>query len=258
MVKKAPLGVDTMETQYWKVGELARRTGLSVRTLHYYDEIGLLSPTHRTASAHRVYAAPDVVRLQQIVSLRQLGFALEEVRNFLDGRDTSTQCVIQLHVARLQEQVRLQQQLCRRLETIAARLDVKADVSVDEFMKTIQEIEMLEKLPKYYTPEQRQFLEERRAAVGEDRIKRAESDWKQLIAQVRAEMDEGTDPASKPVLLLARQWSDLIAEFTGGDPGIGESLGKVWQGEPGLRENTGIDAEMFEYIGKAMAALKDE
>ena len=57
----------------WKVGELAERTGLSVRTLHYYDEIGLLSPSRRTAAGHRLYTAGDVVRLQQIRSLKQPG-----------------------------------------------------------------------------------------------------------------------------------------------------------------------------------------
>ena len=53
-----------------KVGELARQTGLSVRTLHYYDEIGLLSPSYRTETGYRLYAAVDIARLQQIKSLR--------------------------------------------------------------------------------------------------------------------------------------------------------------------------------------------
>ncbi len=63
-----------------KVGELARRTGVSVRTLHYYDEIRLLSPSGHTASGHRLYTTREPRRLQQIVSLRQLGFSLEEIR----------------------------------------------------------------------------------------------------------------------------------------------------------------------------------
>src|ERR1043165_2969683 len=63
----------------WKVGQLAKRTGISVRTLHPYDQIGLLTPSHRTESGHRLYDRDDVVRLQQIVMLRQLGFALEEI-----------------------------------------------------------------------------------------------------------------------------------------------------------------------------------
>ena len=54
----------------WRVGELAREAGLSVRALHYYDEIGLLSPSRRTDSGHRLYTAGDVVRLQRIKSLQ--------------------------------------------------------------------------------------------------------------------------------------------------------------------------------------------
>jgi DNA-binding transcriptional MerR regulator len=61
-----------------KVGDLAKQTAVSVRTLHYYDEIGLLSPSGRTESGYRLYATQDIVRLQQIVSLRQIGFSLEK------------------------------------------------------------------------------------------------------------------------------------------------------------------------------------
>ena len=64
----------------WRVGELARRTGLSVRTLHYYDEIGLLLPSRRTDGGHRLYTAGDVLRLQRIRSLQHLGFTLREIR----------------------------------------------------------------------------------------------------------------------------------------------------------------------------------
>ena len=78
---------DVLRPAGWKVGELARRTGLSVRTLHYYDEIGLLSPSQRTDGNHRLYDAVDVVRLQKIKSLRALGFSLREIRESLDRPD---------------------------------------------------------------------------------------------------------------------------------------------------------------------------
>ena len=88
-----------------KVGELARRTGLTIRTLHHYDEIGLLRPSLHTDSGHRLYTAADVARLQQVLSLRQLGFSLEEVRDCLDRPGFSPLEVIRLHVARLREQI---------------------------------------------------------------------------------------------------------------------------------------------------------
>ena len=65
--------------QAWKVGALARATGLTVRTLHYYDEIGLLPPSARLAGGHRLYDAADVARLYRIIRLRQLGFPLDQV-----------------------------------------------------------------------------------------------------------------------------------------------------------------------------------
>src|SRR5207253_3491412 len=96
---RAPPGGIAMRFEGLKVGELARRTGLTIRTLHHYDEIGLLKPSLHTESGHRLYTADDVARLQQIVSLRQLGFALEEVKGCLDRSDFSPLEVIRLHVA---------------------------------------------------------------------------------------------------------------------------------------------------------------
>ena len=58
------------------MGELAKETGLSVRALHHYDEIGLLWPSRRTEAGHRLYEPSDVLRLQQVRSLKHLGFGL--------------------------------------------------------------------------------------------------------------------------------------------------------------------------------------
>ncbi len=241
----------------WKVGELAKQTGLSVRTLHYYDEIGLLSPSRRTEAGHRRYAAGDVVRLQQIKSLRYLGFTLEEVRDCLDRPDFSPHRVIQLHVSRLKEQIELQQKLCKRLEAIAARLRSAEEVSVEEFIQTMEVISMSERLEKYYTPEQLEELEQRRRALGEERIRQGEAEWAELIEQVRTEMEKGTDPADERVQLLARRWMELVNEFTGGDPGIERSVSTMWQQEETIH---GIDTrsmrEMGEYVSRATAASK--
>src|SRR5438105_8916320 len=125
-----------MRFEALKVGELARRTGLTVRTLHHYDEIGLLKPSLHTEAGHRLYTAGDVVRLQQVLSLRQLGFSLEEVRDCLGRLGFSPIEVIRLHLARLREQITLQRRLCERLEAVADRLQAAGEVSADEFIRT--------------------------------------------------------------------------------------------------------------------------
>src|SRR5437868_13948525 len=105
-----------------KVGELVRRTGLTIRTLHHYDEIGLLKPSLHTEAGYRLYTAGDIARLQQVLSLRQLGFSLDEIRDCLDRPGFSPLEVIGAHLARLREHVELQRKLCERLERLAVRL----------------------------------------------------------------------------------------------------------------------------------------
>jgi len=240
-----------------KVGELARRTGLTVRALHHYDEIGLLRPSLRTEAGHRLYSEGDVARLQRVLSLRQLGFSLEEVRDCLDRPGFSPPAVIGLHVERLREQIELQRRLCERLEAIADRLRAAGTVSADEFLRTIEVMTMIE---NYYTAEQLEQLKKRAEQVGEERMRQAPADWAELIARVRAEMEKGTDPTAPEVQALARRWMALIDEFTGGDPGIASSLGRLWkeQGDKLIAEHgPQYDARpVREYIGKAMAAAK--
>lgn len=244
----------------WKVGELAGRTGVSVRTLRYYDEIGLLSPSQRSEGGHRLYTSDDVIRLQRIRSLTQLGFSLREVRGCLDRSDFPLERVIQLHLARLRERIELQQRLCDQLERISDRLRSGEDVSSGEFIETVMEvIDMSERIEKYYTPEQLEYLEQRRNEVGEERIREVEAEWPELMEQVRAEMEAGTDPSDERVQALARRWMGLVREFTGGDPGIERSLNNMWSQEEDIH---GIDTaetrQLGEYVSRALAASNED
>jgi DNA-binding transcriptional MerR regulator len=244
-----------------KVGELARRTGLTVRTLHHYDEIGLLRPSLHTESGHRLYTAGDVARLQQVLSLRQLGFSLEEVRCCLDRPDFSPREVIGLHLARLRGQIESQRQLCERLEALAAHLRAAGEVSADEFLRTIEEMTMMEKMAEqYFTPEQLRLIQECRERAGREHLERAQEDWTELIARIRAEMDDGTDPADPKVQALARRWQDLLEQSTGGDPAIEQAMKRLWeeQGDT-LAAQFGPQYDsrpVWGYITKAIAAAK--
>jgi MerR family transcriptional regulator, thiopeptide resistance regulator len=150
-----------------KVGDLAKQTGVSVRTLHYYDELGLLSPSHRTETGYRLYGDADIVRLQQILSLRQIGLSLQEIRECLGKPDFSLLHVVQLHMKRLREQIEFSQKLLNRLERIAQTVNSAETISVEDLIQTIEVICMLE---RYYTPEQLETLKQRQELLGEERI----------------------------------------------------------------------------------------
>jgi DNA-binding transcriptional MerR regulator len=238
----------------WKVGELARRTGVSVRALHHYDEIGLLSPSYRSQSGYRLYTEDDVMRLQQILSLRTLGFSLVEAGEFLRRPDVTPDHVLRLHIAHLQERIAAQQSLCGRLERVAGRWRSDEKIPTEEFLQIIEETTMFE---KYYTTEQMEALKQRGEALGPEHIRQVEGEWPELMAKVQAEMDQGTDPADERVQALARRWRELIAEFTGGDPGIEKSLNRMYKEETTVQGmDTGNMRAMGEYIGRAWQAGK--
>ena len=239
-----------------KVGELARRTGLTVRTLHYYDEVGLLRPSRRTVAGHRRYLAADVERLQQVMSLRQIGLSLEEIQRYLDRPGVSLEQVLELHLSRLREVIAAQAQLCERLETIVLQGRGPGSFSIEALTEAIEAMPMFE---KYYTPEQLEQLRQRGESVGSERIEEVQREWADLFARFREAMEAGADPASQEMKELARKSESLIAEFTGGDPGITASLTNMYaeQGGPKVLETQemDVDRDLWEYMGKAKAAL---
>lgn len=239
----------------WKVGELARRTGLTVRTLHHYDEIGLLVPSSRSGSGHRLYTARDVDRLQQITSMRALGFPLSEIRACLADPSFSPRMLVRAHLERIEGQMGRLARIRDRLERLADRLETSEASSVDEVLAAIEEMTMFE---KYYTPEQLEQLKERAEAIGPARIAEVEAEWPRLIAEVQSAMDRGADPNGPEVRELARRWMGLVREFTGGDPGIASSLKDLWQGESAVHGmETGPMRGMMAFLGPAMDAERE-
>ncbi|MGB3760001.1 MAG: MerR family transcriptional regulator [Rivularia sp. (in: cyanobacteria)] len=245
----------------WKVGELASLTGLTVRTLHHYDEINLLKPSKDLNSGHRLYGEEDIIQLQQILSLRQLGFSLEEIKNCLQNPVFSPVKVIQSHLDKLHQQIELQQHLKRLLTGIYVHLQAEEKVSTDDLIKTIEVTKMSEELfNQYYTKEQRQYLDERAQTVGEEQIQQVQNDWQDLFAAVEVEMNKGTEPTDEKVLALAKRWTELVESFTGENSGVMQGLNNMVQAEyPTMQQQFGFpDARLFEYIGKAQAVISEQ
>ena len=247
-----------MKEPPWKVGELARNTGMTVRALHHYDEIGLLNPSLRSDAGHRLYDRSDIERLQRIHSLRQMGISLDEMKSLLDGSALSPRTIIDMQLDRLKRQIMLQQRLAARLRALARHMDNAEQPSLEELCAAM---EQMMKFENYFTPEQLQVLEERRESVGDERRLEVEAAWAEIIPKVRAAMENGVDPTTPEILALAQRWMALVHEFTGGDPAVAGAVKKMYESEgPALQEKLGNvpTAEMFSYISRSCAALKNK
>jgi DNA-binding transcriptional MerR regulator len=239
-----------MTGERFRVGELARAAGVTVRALHHYDSLGLLVPSERTQSRHRLYSAADVERLYRLLALRAVGLPLEEIGPLLDAR-THLAETVRRHLDRVEQQLGAVAELKLRLTRLLAALDGD-EASTDRFLDVLEAMSMFE---KYYTPEQLQQLEERRRQFGDEQIKQDEQEWADLYTRLRALREAGVAPADPEPQALGRRAGELIEMVTGGDPGIAASLQRLYEREGPEKASRGMgSAEDFEYLKAIRAA----
>ena len=239
-----------MTGEHWKIGELARIAGVTVRALHHYDSTGLLVPSERTHGGHRLYSAADVQRLYKLLALRRVGLPLEEIGPLLDSEDGIGDTV-RRHLGRVEQQLGALEELRLRLTQLLVAVDGDED-STQRFLDALEAMTMAE---QYYTPEQLQQLEQRRQEFGDDEIKRVEQEWADLYARLRELREAGVDPGDPEPQALGRRAGELIEMFTGGDPGIRASLQRMYEQEGPEKASRGMGSpEDFEYMNAIRAA----
>jgi len=201
----------------WSIGELAKACGVTVRALHHYDEIGLLSAGRRTASGHRRYTEEDVRRLYRIRSLQMLGLPLADIGAALgtpadDMGSLRTLLERQfLHLRQHAEQVQAVQD---RIRDLLSRIDGAAMPAPEQFMATLEMITMLE---NYFTPEQRQELAGRRAELGSDSIEAAKVRWAALVEEGLKHVENGTPVSDPSIREWATAWDEIGSMFHAGE-----------------------------------------
>jgi MerR family transcriptional regulator, thiopeptide resistance regulator len=243
-----------MTGEQWRIGELARIAGVTVRALHHYDDLGLLVPSERTRAGHRLYSAADVQRLYRLLALREVGLPLDEIGPLLDREDGIADTV-RRHLGRVEQQLGALERLRLRLTRLLAALDGDED-STQHLLDAMEAMTMFE---KYYTPEQLEQLEQRRHELGEDAIKAVEQEWKEIYAKLADLRERGVDPGAPEAQAVGDRAGELIQMFTGGDPGIAQSLQRMYQNEDPQKLTRGMgspeDMEYMVAIRKAKAGI---
>jgi DNA-binding transcriptional MerR regulator len=242
----------------YKVHEFAERVGVTVRTLHHYDQLGLLKPTSRSDAGYRLYVDRDLVRLQQIVTLKFLGFSLAQIKDILERKNFD-----------LLEELRMQRNIIaekRRQLDCAVKAIERAELAVssdgvpdwETFRKIIEVIERqtdMEWTKEYYSEEAKADLA-RRNRDDPELARRGERDWTELIKDVEASLSE--NPASPKAQALADRWQKLIESFTGGNSEVAAGLKKLYADQANWPASfkTPYSDEVGVFICRAVAARK--
>ncbi|UPJ47759.1 MerR family transcriptional regulator [Bradyrhizobium sp. 200] len=229
----------TPRRRRWRIGELAEATGVTVRTLHHYEHIGLLSAAERTDGGHRMYDRDSVQRVNQILALRELSFSLEEIRGAMEGSSSLTD-LLRNHLERIEVQVERTTLLRDRLRNMTT--DDEVHVSVDELPATLDAMSRVEK--RAQTPRCRCASDPNR-----------EERWQRIHKELRDCMIRGEHPCSERVTAVALQARSLITEVAGAESTASTIL-KVLARLSAPRNLAGWDPGLMQYLDLALAALQ--
>jgi MerR family transcriptional regulator, thiopeptide resistance regulator len=206
--------------------EFAERAGVTIRALHHHDRLGLLKPSGRTAAGCRLYTDRDLVRLEQIVALKFIGFPLSQIREVLNRKDVDVTAMLRQQRRIIAEKRDHLDRAIRAIERVEQALSSGEQTDWEPFRKIIEVIQMQTRkdwMKKYYTEEQLNDLRQRWSL---DVQSEAQRGWSKLARDVEAAMAPGETPESENGRKLAQRRQKLLDIFTGGDPGIIANLQK--------------------------------
>lgn len=197
------------------IGELARRSGISIRALRLYEEQGLLQPL-RTQAGRRVYGAADIGRLQHVLLLKKAGCTLTQIRRLLEQRRFDPVAMIDLQINAIEQQCQSLIQALATLRATRLRLTDGAVISVEALCDLIKlgEQTMTEEawkpvLDHYYTAEDQQRWQAAKAEFTPGANEDYARAWSELIAQVEAAMACGVASDDPAAVKLALSWHAL-------------------------------------------------
>jgi DNA-binding transcriptional MerR regulator len=248
------------------VKQVAKLSGVSVRTLHHYDEVGLLKPASVGANGYRYYGREELLRLQQILFHRELGFSLEEIGRALDAEGFDKVAALKAHRRKLEAETRRYRQLMRTIDDTLAALEGEAKMEDKAMYRGFD--------PEKQAGYEKELVEKHGAGMLKhiDDAKAGMAGWKQAdfdAMQAEAEAIETgmakalvdglpADSAAVTALMrrhhawIGKSWNKPApaAAFTG--------LGQMYVDDPRFRERyDGRQAGLAEYMSAAMKSYAE-
>lgn len=242
--------------------EFAQLAGVTVRTLHFYDQEGLLKPSILTEAGHRRYKRGDLLRLQQILTLKYLGFSLAEIKDILANPAYEVRKSLEIQKAAIDRQIGQLQQVSQSLTQAIKALSAspKEEMGLETILEIVQYMSEGQRwnwVRDYYTPEQLQTLEKRSQDITFQQLKGWQHEWEELINAFKAHREEPLD--SPEVQALAAKMAGLVDTFTQGDPEMERSLRNAYTGFSQKPEAAAFfDPDLHGFMSQALIIYRNQ
>src|SRR5690606_14533227 len=211
----------------YTIGKLSKNTGVTVRTLDYYDEIGLVKPSSKTSGGHRLYDEDDVMRLERVLALKYMGFSLEQLK-----------------------------MLEQALRGVSYSIEMEGQVNWSIIFMTIQlfqqnQEEIFQQYNEFLTEEDMKKILKMNEQITEEDSR----EWGRVISEIRSNLD--ADPASEFAQKLVEQWMNQAEKMFGGDKTL---LRNLWESLQNLKEGIvfyPMDKEIINFIEKVASEMEN-
>ena len=234
----------------WTTGQVAKERNISVRTLRYYDQISLLTPSYKDENGRRYYSEEDLFKLEKIIILKTLSLSLEDIQYVLDK--ISYKQILVSHHNHLQEQLTKLQANISNTVSLINMLDIDESLSWEQVSYLVQRPkESSSKWIEYFEEDERQFLKEVMPSLeGGDR---STQQYVSLLRRIEWCIKHKISPEAEEGNRIASELMELSNDTFKGDQGL---MDKFWEIRRKPSEETGlypISEEVLEFIEQCIS-----
>jgi len=213
---------------------LARASGVTVRALRYYDEIGLVPASERTRAGHRRYTGTDIRRLYRVRALHQLGLSLAEIATVLNTPEdpAALRHLLVAQLADLNARAAAIAEQRGRVQGLLDHVDGPGTPEPGQFLAVLETTAPIVDAKAFLTSRQREALALRGRELGDDAIGALKAEWLGLVEQLRNFLRYGVAAGDPRVRALAGRWQEIGAALrgtTGADGHLNTALTAVWR-----------------------------
>ena len=239
---------------YMTVGQLAKKAGTTVRTLQYYDKVGLLSPSAESKGGRRLYTDKEMISLYQILSLKSLGFSLEDIKERIIPLDTPNDVANALaeQANVIKRQIESLTATLREIETLRTEVLQMQTVDFKKYADIIANLQMKNEnywLIKYFDDK---VLEHARNNFGKESALEIIETYSRLSNEAIKLQNAGILPDSTEGYKFAEEFWEMIIKFTGGDMSLLPSLLEAASYDNPNSNTTQMQEDAFDFIGSAL------
>lgn len=207
---------------YMTVGELAKKMGVTVRTLQHYDKEGFLTPSAESEGGRRLYTDKDVIKLYQILSLKHLGFSLEDIKNRIMPLDTPTEVakVLTEQAADIKSKIQSLSQAYEEIELLKAEVLQIQSVDFKKYADILANIQMKNEFYWLIKHLDEPMLDHIKNHFDRESSIEFMNRFKNLEDRILALQKDNVPPGSEAAQKLAKSFWDMAMEFADGDMNI--------------------------------------